>query len=95
MIVQGHRGGFKPDNVMSTFKRSVQEGLEAIEIDVWLSKDGDPMVLHGGEDGELKDYGYPKDLVFEWTTEQLRELDASNGECIPTLDEVFDLVKST
>ena len=95
MIVQGHRGGFKPDNVMSTFKRSVQEGLEAIEIDVWLSKDGDPMVLHGGEDGELKDYGYPKDLVFEWTTEQLRELDAGNGECIPTLDEVFDLVKST
>jgi hypothetical protein len=53
------------------------------------------MVMHGGEDGELKDYGYPKDLVFEWTTEKLRELDAGNGECIPTLDEVFDLVKST
>jgi len=95
MIIQGHRGGFKPDNVMSTFKRSVLEGLEAIEIDVWLSKEGDPMVMHGGEDGDLKDYGYPKDLVFEWSTERLRKLDAGSGEHIPTLNEVFDLVKNT
>ena len=52
------------------------------------------MVMHGGEDGDLKDYGYPKDLVFDWTTEKLRMLDAGNGEYIPTLNEVFALVKN-
>ncbi len=42
----------------------MKEGLEAIEIDVWLSGDGEPVVMHGGDDGELKDYGYPSDYVF-------------------------------
>jgi len=95
MIIQGHRGGFKPDNVMSTFRRSVDEGLDAIEIDVWVSKDGVPMVMHGGDDGQLKDYGHPSELVFEWTKEKLRTLDAGNGEQIPTLCEVLELIKKS
>jgi hypothetical protein len=47
------------------------------------------MVMHGGDNGELKDYGYPNDLVFEWDKERLQKLDAGNGESIPTLGEVF------
>jgi glycerophosphoryl diester phosphodiesterase len=32
--IQGHRGGYKPDNVIATFKKSLENGLEAIELDV-------------------------------------------------------------
>ena len=32
--IQGHRGGYKPDNVLSTFTKSLESGLEAIELDV-------------------------------------------------------------
>ena len=32
--IQGHRGGYKPDNVMATFQKSLENGLEAIELDV-------------------------------------------------------------
>lgn len=65
--VQGHRGGFKPDNTISTFTRSLESGLEAIELDVWITSDGIPVVCHGGCNGSLVDYGYPDDYVFDWT----------------------------
>jgi len=52
---------------LSTFTRSLESGQEAIELDVWISSDGVPMVIHGGDDGDLKDYGYPEDYVYEWT----------------------------
>ncbi len=51
MQVQAHRGGFKPDNVLSTFKKAIESGVKAIEMDLWLSKDGQIVVLHGGNEG--------------------------------------------
>jgi glycerophosphoryl diester phosphodiesterase len=51
------------------------------------------MVIHGGEDGQLKDYGYPDDFVFEWTKAKLQTLDAGEGETLPTLEEVFELFR--
>lgn len=35
--IQGHRGGFKPENTMSSFKQAVEHGLDAIELDVKFS----------------------------------------------------------
>ena len=32
--IQGHRGGFKPDNILSTFRKSLENRLEAVELDV-------------------------------------------------------------
>ena len=68
----------------------MKEGLEAIEIDVWLSGDGEPVVMHGGDDGNLKDYGLPEEYIFNWRCEDLKKLDAGNGEKIPILSEVFE-----
>lgn len=33
-MVLGHRGGFKPDNTIKTFKRALEAGVEAVELDV-------------------------------------------------------------
>jgi len=49
--------------------RCLETGQEAIELDVWLSKDNIPVVVHGGHDGNLKDYGYPEEYVYDWTFE--------------------------
>lgn len=71
-MVIGHRGGkFGPDNSMETIKAAVENQLEGIEFDVWLCKDEELMLLHGGNDGELDAYDYPNDMVFEWTKEEL------------------------
>lgn len=53
------------------------------------------MVMHGGQDGSLIDYGFPEEYVFNWTKDQLMTLDAGNGEKIPTLSEVFELLTAT
>merc|ERR1712029_874282 len=59
-VVMAHRGGnFGPDSSMKNFRAAVENGLEGIEFDIWLSKDRIPMVLHGGEDGQLTKYGFP------------------------------------
>ena len=76
-----HRGGnFGPDNSMTNFKRAVELKLEGIEFDVWVSKDNVPMVLHGGNEGQLAKYGFPDDHVFDWTYNELRTLDIGAGE---------------
>lgn len=49
------------------------------------------MVLHAGVNGELKDYGFPNDFVFNWVTDKLQTLDAGEGYTIPTLGSVFEL----
>ena len=49
------------------------------------------VVAHGGDDGNLKDYGHPLEYIYDWTYEALQALDASEGNKIPTLEEVFKL----
>ena len=53
-MVIGHKGGFfGPENSMKCFQRAMDNDLEGIEFDVWLSKDNVLMVLHGGDNGQL------------------------------------------
>lgn len=48
-------------------------------------------MAHGGDDGNLKDYGHPEDYIYDWTYEQLLTLDAGEGNRLPTLEQVFQL----
>jgi len=36
---------------MANFRASAENQVEGVETDIWLSKDGVPLVLHGGDDG--------------------------------------------
>ena len=92
-IVMAHRGGnFGPDNSMSNFRAAVENKVEGIEFDVWLSKDNVPMVLHGGNDGQLAKYGHADQLIFEWTAAELQTLDIGGGETIPKFEELLNLI---
>lgn len=91
-LILGHRGGyFGPENSMKGFKGALDNNLEGIEFDVWLSKDEVPMVVHGGNDGELSLYGLREERVFDWTSEQLKTLDIGESEVMPTLEELLTL----
>jgi glycerophosphoryl diester phosphodiesterase len=48
MIIIGHRGaaGLAPENTISAFQRAIDLGVDAIEMDVLLSSDGEVMVYH-------------------------------------------------
>ena len=74
IIVCGHRGGNLkgyPENCIETFARLLQEGSFIYEIDLRLTKDGIPVLLHdesldrvSNGKGSLKDYTYQEIQKF-------------------------------
>ncbi|MFD7406620.1 glycerophosphodiester phosphodiesterase [Streptomyces sp. NPDC059866] len=87
----GHRGvmGVAPENTLRSFVAAEQAGLDVIELDLHLSKDGALVVLHDTEVDRTTDGTGP---VAEKTLAELRALDAGQGERIPVFKEVLDAV---
>ncbi|MFD9796404.1 glycerophosphodiester phosphodiesterase [Streptomyces sp. NPDC059070] len=87
----GHRGvmGVEPENTLRSFVRAERSGMDAIELDLHLSKDGVLVVLHDAEVDRTTDGKGP---VAEKTVAELRELDAGQGERVPLFDEVLEAV---
>jgi len=48
MIIMGHRGaaGLEPENTLLSIERAMEIGVDAVEIDVRLSKDKELVVIH-------------------------------------------------
>ena len=91
-----HRGASHaaPENTLSAFRLAREMGADGIELDVQLSLDGTPVVMHDAAvDRTTQGSGTAADL----TLAELKELDAGSwfsaefeGERIPTLAEVFE-----
>ena len=94
ITVTGHRGakGIVPENTIVSFVKAMELGCEAIELDVHISKDGRLVVIH---DERVDRTTNGSGSVTEMSLEELKELDAGNGNRIPTLDEVFETVRSS
>jgi glycerophosphoryl diester phosphodiesterase len=91
MLVIAHRGasGTSPENTLAAFQKATELGAEMIELDVHLCKTGELVVIH---DGRVNRTTNGHGFVSHKTLSQLQELDAGNGEKIPALHEVFDLI---
>lgn len=91
-FIVAHRGasGHEPENTLRAVRRAIEVGADAVEVDVRLSKDGIPVVIHD-ESVDRTTNGQGK--VRDMTAAELRELDAGKGERIPLLEEVLDEVK--
>jgi len=100
MKVYAHRGysGKYPENTMLAFRKAVEVGCDGVEMDVQLSRDGIPVVIHDElVDRTTNGTGYVKD----YTLEELKKLDASKvrpGEWgaqeIPSFDEFCEWLAS-
>lgn len=96
--VWAHRGfsyAF-PENTRAAFLAALELGVDGLEFDIHLTKDGQMVVIH---DEHLERTTNGHGLVAEHTLAELRGLDAGSwfspafaGEPIPTLEEVLDLV---
>ncbi|UGY94696.1 glycerophosphodiester phosphodiesterase [Streptomyces gobiensis] len=91
LLTVGHRGvmGVEPENTLRSFRRAELEGMDAIELDLHLSKDGELVVMHDAEVDRTTD---GTGLISDRTLAELRELDAGQGERIPVFEEVVDAV---
>ncbi|WP_280893831.1 MULTISPECIES: glycerophosphodiester phosphodiesterase family protein [unclassified Streptomyces] len=89
----GHRGvmGTEPENTLRSFVAAQQAGLDVIELDLHLSKDGALVVMHDTHVDRTTDGTGP---IAEKTLTELRALDAGRGERVPEFEEVLDTVRS-
>ncbi|MEU6610900.1 glycerophosphodiester phosphodiesterase family protein [Streptomyces shenzhenensis] len=93
LLTIGHRGvmGVEPENTLRSFVAAQQAGLDAIELDLHLSKDGALVVMHDAEVDRTTDGTGP---IAEKTLAELRTLDAGRGERVPVFEEVLDAVRT-
>jgi glycerophosphoryl diester phosphodiesterase len=87
-LVIGHRGamGHCPENTLLSFERAADLGAEWVELDVHQTRDGALVVIH---DQLLERTTNGSGRVADHTLEELKSLDAGQGQPIPTLDEVL------
>ena len=50
ILVEGHRGfcAKYPENTLLSYEKAIEIGVDAIEFDIWLSKDKVPVLMHDG-----------------------------------------------
>jgi glycerophosphoryl diester phosphodiesterase len=93
--VVGHRGacGYEPENTFASFDLAVKQGADMIELDVHLTKDNVPVVVHDDTlDRTTGKAGKVRDIPLS----EIKKLNAAANkenypfEPIPTLEEVVD-----
>lgn len=86
---RGHPMKF-PENTMSAYKAAYELGFSHLELDVQLSKDGVPILMHDiTVDRTTNGSGFVKDFTYE----QLQQLTVGENEKIPTLEEAMLFAK--
>lgn len=89
-ICIGHRGamGHRPENTLASFQLALDMGCSWLELDVY-AVDGELVVIH---DDTLERTTNGQGNVMDKSFAELRALDAGEGQQIPSLNEVIDLV---
>jgi glycerophosphoryl diester phosphodiesterase len=83
--VTGHRGaaGLVPENTLPSFARALELGVDGVELDIHLSADGVPVVIHDARvDRTTSGHG----AVVDLTAAELAALG------VPTLAQVLHLI---
>ncbi|MCZ6755923.1 MAG: glycerophosphodiester phosphodiesterase family protein [Gemmatimonadetes bacterium] len=103
-VVIAHRGASadRPENTMGAFELALDHGADALEMDVQVSADGVPFIVHDRSTGRTADVDVP---VEASTAAVLREIDAGHrftvdgghthpwrgrGVLLPTLSRVLE-----
>ncbi|MCL6518130.1 glycerophosphodiester phosphodiesterase family protein [Alicyclobacillus sp.] len=91
MWVVAHRGGAElyPENSMTAFTKLAEMGVDLVECDVHLSRDGELVVIH--DDNLVRTAGLDKP-VNELTLAELRQIDIGDGQGVPSLADVIDAI---
>lgn len=85
-----HRGfsGKYPENTLLAFKKAVEIKADGIELDVQLTKDNVPVIIHDEMvDRTTNSIG----LVKNFTYKEIKRLNAGGNERIPSLEEFLEL----
>ena len=102
IYIEGHRGlcAYYPENTLISYEAAINAGVDAIEFDVWLSKDKVPVLMHDGN--AFRTAGVNKNLR-DMTLDEIKKLDPHHPEKfgdkfkgkteVPTFKELLELRK--
>jgi glycerophosphoryl diester phosphodiesterase len=96
-----HRGGagLAPENTLGAFQNAIRLGVDMVECDVHLSKDGELVVMHDPNVSRTTD---GNGQIGELTLAEIKKLNAAakfsgsgnwSPQAVPTLGELLDTVK--
>ena len=107
-LVIAHQGGehLAPSNTMIAFEQAVNMGVDVLETDIHITKDGQLIAIHDPTVDRTTD---GKGLVADLTLEEIQRLDAGyhfidlegnksfrgKGVTIPTVEEMFSAFPDT
>ena len=91
-IVIAHRGASRRalENSLEAFSLSLADRADMIECDVRLSADGEPVVIHDARTGRT---GKENLAVARCDAARLRSVRLNNGDPVPFLADVLDLIR--
>ncbi|MFB6465879.1 glycerophosphodiester phosphodiesterase [Cytobacillus sp. Hz8] len=99
-LILAHRGysAKYPENTMKAFMEAHKAGADGIELDVQLTKDEEIVIIH---DEKVDRTTNGKGFVKDFSLNEIKKIDAGyhklgglRKEPIPTLQEVFDWLKT-
>ena len=88
----GHRGAkaLAPENTLGSIRAAKAAGAPWVEIDAKLARDGVPVLMH---DATLDRTTTGKGPVVALSAQELAQVDAGNGEGVPTLAQCLALCR--
>jgi glycerophosphoryl diester phosphodiesterase len=100
-LIIAHRGdsAHRPENTLASFASALEVGAEVVELDVHLTRDGHPVVMHDTTVDRTTD---GTGRIVDHTLAELRRLSAGYpsrfagdyaGERVPTLAEVLNFLR--
>lgn len=101
ILISAHRGGagLAPENTLASFGNGIALGVDFIEMDVHLTKDGVPVVIHDATidrttDGSGRVANLPLAQLQSYNA-AAKFAGAAERQVVPTLAQVLDLAKPT
>lgn len=92
MEIIAHRGASfdAPENSLAAVESAIAQGADRVEVDIHATRDGAAVVSHDSTTMRCGD----RDVVIAAATlDEVRSVTLSNGEPIPTLDDVCKVVR--
>ena len=88
--VTAHRGAaaIEPENTLRGFRYALGLGAHRVELDVHLSHDNQLIVMH---DANVERTTDGSGAIAQMSVAEIKQLDAGQGERVPTLQEVIEL----
>lgn len=90
-LIFGHRGypAKFSENSLSGFSYAIDHAIDGLEFDVHLTKDNIPVIMHDEKINRTTN-GHGK--IRQYTFDELQQFQLSNGETIPSLEQLLQLV---